>query len=546
MSTENIASLLEDLANQIPNREALILPRQHGTTKVSFKHLNREVERLAHGLVRFGIKPNDRILLMVPFGMEFVALTFALFRAGAVPVLIDPGLDRKQVLGSIANVSPHGMIGIPKAHIARLMYKRYFKNATKFITLGPRLFWGGKTLKQIRDMGDPGPPLPETGPNNNAAILFTSGSTGPPKGVVYTHRMFTHQIRLLKKMFDIQIGEIDMPTFPLFGLFGVGMGMTCILPNMNPAHPAAVNPENIIGPIQKYSVTSSFGSPALWNTVTRYCLDHNIQLPTLKRILMAGAPVPGSLLERFNQILSPDAEVFTPYGATEALPVASISKKEILEETWDKTRQGWGTCVGSPVEGIEVNVIRITDEPIKQWDPSLIVQQGVIGEVVVKGPWVTRAYYGLEAENAKAKIQEGNSVWHRMGDLGYLDEEGRLWFCGRKSHRVLTRDGYLFTLLCEPTFNEHPEIKRSALVGVGPKGEQKPVLIVELNDNKNFGNIPERKRLIRELLKLGVESENTRAIKTVLFHPGFPVDIRHNAKIKREELAQWATSLLNK
>ncbi len=546
MNPENIASLLEDLAQQIPNREALILPRQHGLQKVSFKHLNREVGRLAYGLGRFGVLSGDRILLMVPYGIEFVALTFALFRAGAVPVLIDPGLDRKQVLTSIANVNPHGMIGIPRAHIARLMYKRYFKNATKFVTVGPRLFWGGKTLNQIRSLGEHGGILPETQPNDTAAILFTSGSTGPPKGVVYTHRMFTHQIQLIKKMFDIEIGDIDMPTFPLFGLFGVGMGMTCILPDMNPAHPASVNPDNIIEPIKKYSVASSFGSPALWNTVTKYCLDHDIQLPSLKRILMAGAPVPGTLLERFNKILSPDAEVHTPYGATEALPVATISKKEILGETWAKTQQGWGTCVGMPIEGIEVKIIRITDEPIKHWDPTLLVEPGVIGEVVVKGPWVTQAYYGLNEENLKAKIEDGDTLWHRMGDLGYLDEQGRLWFCGRKSHRVLTQEGYLFTLLCEPVFNQHDEIKRSALVGVGPQGNKKPVLIVELNDYKKFGKTEERKRLIRELLKLGAGNENTRAIKTILFHPGFPVDIRHNAKIKREELAEWATGLLKK
>jgi acyl-CoA synthetase (AMP-forming)/AMP-acid ligase II len=311
---------------------------------------------------------------------------------------------------------------------------------------------------------------------------------------------------------------------------------------MDPTRPAEVNPNHIVGPIQQYHVTSSFGSPALWNTVTRYCLQHNIQLPSIRRILIAGAPVPGSLLERFDRILPDDALVHTPYGATEALPVCTISRREVVDETWSKTQEGFGTCVGRPVTGMELKIIRITDEPIRHWDPNLEVPQGSIGEIAVKSQWVTREYFQMEAANLHSKIPDGVDVWHRMGDVGYLDESGRLWFCGRKSHRVHTKEGYLFTILCEAIFNRHPEVKRSALVGVGPQSEQEPVIIVELNDPGLEKNPGERSRLLAELVELGALHPVTQPIRKILIHPSFPVDIRHNAKINREQLAAWAAA----
>jgi acyl-CoA synthetase (AMP-forming)/AMP-acid ligase II len=346
--------------------------------------------------------------------------------------------------------------------------------------------------------------------------------------------MFYQQMELLRRMFHIEQGEMDLPTFPLFALFGVALGMTCVIPDMDPTRPAEVDPEKIIGHIKEYAVTNSFGSPALWNTVSQYCLDQKVQLPKLKRILMAGAPVPGNLLERFDSILSPDALIHTPYGATEVLPVASISHREILNETWQQTREGKGTCVGMAVDGLTLKVIKITDEVIEEWDDSLEVPQGIIGEVVVQGPWVTRQYFNLENATRLAKIRDGENFWHRMGDVGYLDEHNRLWFCGRKSHRAQTTEGTLFTIPCEAIFNTHEKVKRSALVGVGPIGNQTPVIVIETE-----GTI-DQKALTGELLTLGALHAITQPIRRVLYHPAFPVDIRHNAKINREQLARWA------
>jgi acyl-CoA synthetase (AMP-forming)/AMP-acid ligase II len=535
-SPENIAHTLEQLARERAESDALIVPRSGSISKVTFQQLDQDSNRLADGLHRAGMAKGDRILLMVPAGIDFISLTFALFKLGAVPVLIDPGLGRRNVLNCIATAQPKGMIAIPLAHAARKIFPKSFKGIELNVTVGRRWFWGGATLNQIRNRGDVNFKSAQVSPDDDAAILFTSGSTGPSKGVLYSHRMFYQQVELLRRMFGIESGEMDLPTFPLFALFGVALGMTCVIPDMDPTRPAEVDPETLTQHIKEYNITTSFGSPALWNTVSRYCLDQKVQLPTLKRILMAGAPVPGNLLERFDRILSSDALIHTPYGATEALPVAAISHREIVDETWQQTREGKGTCVGKAVDGLTLKIIKITDEAIEQWDDSLEVPNGTIGEVVVQGPWVTRRYFNLDSATRLAKIQDGENFWHRMGDVGYLDDDNRLWFCGRKSHRVQTAEGTLFTIPCEAIFNTHDKVKRSALVGVGPAGNQTSVIIIEAE-----GAVDE-KTVTEELLTLGASHAITQPIQRVLFHPSFPVDIRHNAKIGREQLAHWARS----
>ena len=535
-SPENIAHTLEQLARTHADSDALIVPCSGSVSKITFEQLDQDSNRLAGGLRHTGISKGDRVLVMVSAGIDFISITFALFKLGAVPVLIDPGLGRRNVLNCIRIAQPRGMIAIPLAHAARKVFSKAFKGIELNVTVGRRWFWGGATLNQIRRRGDTDSQPAHVAPDDSAAILFTSGSTGPPKGVLYSHRMFFQQVELLRRMYDIEQGEMDLPTFPLFALFGVALGMTCVIPDMDPTRPAEVDPEKIIGHIKEYNITNSFGSPALWNTVSQYCLEKKVQLPTLKRILMAGAPVPGNLLERFDHILSPEAQIHTPYGATEALPVASISHRQIVDETWKETRQGKGTCVGRAVDGLTLKIINITDEVIEDWDDSLEVSLGTIGEVVVQGPWVTRQYFNLENATRLAKVRDGENFWHRMGDVGYLDEQNRLWFCGRKNHRVQTAEGTLFTIPCEAIFNTHTKVKRSALVGMGPAGNQTPVIVIEAEDSID------EKTLTRELLALAESHATTQPIRRVLYHSSFPVDIRHNAKVNREQLAQWAAA----
>ncbi|GFO69934.1 peptide synthase [Geomonas limicola] len=541
-SLVNIAAHLPEMARRQPDTTAIIFPKQG--RRLSFAELNLMSDRIARNLLSVGICRGIRTVLMVTPSPEFFALTFALFKAGAVPVLIDPGLGIKNLKKCFAEAEPHAFIGIPKAHLARLLFGWGKGSIRTLVTVGPRLFWGGCTLNDLinRDASDqPFIPAP-TRHDDVAAILFTSGSTGAPKGAVYSHGNFAAQVEALRQVYGIQPGEIDLPTFPLFALFAPALGMTAVIPEMDFTRPGSVNPRSIIDAINDYGVTTMFGSPALINRVSRFGVKHGVKLPTLKRAISAGAPVPAAVLERFTSLLASGTEVFTPYGATEALPVCSIGSGEILGSTRGITDAGGGVCVGRPVEGVRLEVIEITDDPIYYWDESLRVPTGKIGEIVVQGPQVTRGYYNRPDADHLSKIAdpETGSFFHRMGDLGGRDEEGRVWFCGRKSHRLETASGTLFTIPCEAVFNTHPAVFRSALVGVGPRGEQRPVLCVELEK----GIKVDQEAVRAELLTIARDHIHTHNIETILFHPAFPVDIRHNAKIFREKLAVWAARRL--
>ena len=530
-SALNIASHLPRLAATQPDRPAVVFSRRRGAVlsyeSLTFAELEALSNRYANGLAAAGIGRNHRVLLMVRPGFEFVGLVFALFKLGAAPVMIDPGMGVNRLLDCIRTVDLHAFIGVPLAHAVRVLRPRPFRGVKTFVTVGRRWFWGGPTLDQLSCDASDRFSIADTASDETAAILFTSGSTGPAKGVVYEHGMFDAQVRMIQSQYGIEPGEIDLPTFPLFALFSVAMGMTIVLPNMDPSHPARVNPAQIVAAIRDQKVTNTFGSPAVWRRVAAYCVERGIKLPTLRRILIAGAPVPRAVIEQLHSVLSPDADVHTPYGATESLPVSTISGREILGDGANTpspldgrgvlrsrvadtladagvvaaTLHGAGTCVGRPLPGVEVRLIRITDDPIAEMSDDLVVPDGEFGEICVRGPAVTREYFGLPRADATAKIRDGDTIWHRMGDIGYRDAEGRLWFCGRKSHRVTTRDGTLFTECVELIFNEHPDVARCALVGVGPPGRQTPVLIVEPKP----GRFPRARRVssfVDELLDL--------------------------------------------
>jgi olefin beta-lactone synthetase len=550
-ATVNVALLLTALAQQRPHAQAVVCPQGHdprGRVRYShytFGQLHVASDQLAHGLEAIGIRRGTRTVLMVRPSLEFFALSFALLKVAAVPVMVDPGMGLKHLGRCLAEAEPEAFIGIPRAQTARLVLGWARGTIRVCVTVGRRWCWGGFTVGQVHALGERLGPheTARTRAEDMAAIAFTSGSTGVPKGAVYTHGMLAAQVEMLRGLYGIEPGEVDLPTFPLFALFAPVLGMTCIIPEMDPTRPAQVDPCKIIEAIDNFGVTNMFGSPALLDRVGRHGVKHDIRLPSLKRVISAGAPVPANILERFQRLLAPGVQIFTPYGATEAMPVCSIGSDEILTRTRWRTAEGGGICVGRPVAPLETAIIRITDAPIAVWSNDLLVAPGEIGEIVVKGPIVTRQYYRRPESNALAKIAdpERGGFYHRMGDLGYRDDEGRIWFCGRKAHRVQTREGLLFTIPCEAVFNTHPAVFRTALVGVGDAAASRPVLCAQLETRAGAADI---ERVKAELLALGASRPHTRGIETILFHPSFPVDIRHNAKIFREKLAVWAARQL--
>jgi len=515
VSTGTLTGRWREAAESHPERPALILPTRGDFQVTTYAGLLERGEQVASHLTQRGIGPGMRTALMVPPILDFFALTYALLRIGGVPVLIDPGIGPANVRRCLAQVAPAAFIGVTRAQLARRVL-RWCPDARIVVTV--RGQWPA---------ADTAPGLPELEPSGTAAIAFTSGSTGPPKGVEFEHGHFLAQVELVRSLYDVRPGEVSLATFPPFALFGPALGLTTVIPRMNPSQPARVDPRRVVAAANRYGASLMFGSPALLDTVGRAAAVSGARMPTLTRVISAGAPVTPAVQRRFLALLGPEAEIHSPYGATEALPVTSIGSREVLANPEP------GICVGRAVPGVDLAVVPIVDDALPSMDGSS-VPPGEVGEIVVRGPNVTSSYAEDPAATAAAKVRWDEAVAHRMGDLGYLDPGGRLWFCGRKAHRVLTAAGPLFTVPCEQVFNAHPAVFRTALVGVGAPGAQEPVLCVELERTAR------RQRPTAELLALGARHERTAAIRTVLYHRGFPVDIRHNAKIDRVALARWA------
>ncbi len=547
--TVNVANRLSEIARRFPNHPGVIVADGRDSSgrrrykSYTFAELDADSNRLARGLLSLGVEPGTRLALMVRPGFDFTSLVFALFKSGAVSVLIDPGMGRRNLLRCLDEAKPQGFVAIPAVHAVRALLRRRYADARFNVTVGRRWFWGARTLESLRRQS-PHPLTSSTQADDPAAIIFTTGSTGPPKGVLYRHGNFDRQVEEIRDAYAIQPGELDVACFPLFALFNCALGVATYFPEMDFSRPATANPANIIEPINDLRATQAFASPSVWNRVGRHCEQRQLQLPTLRRVLAAGAPVPVDVLSRMKACMSEAGEMHTPYGATEALPVASISASEVLAETAGQTRQGAGVCVGRRFPGIEWKVIRVCDGPIADIAAVEELPPGEIGELIVRGPVVTREYIARPQANALGKIADGDSVWHRMGDVGYLDAQQRFWFCGRMAHRVLTPQGPLFTVPCEAIFNNLAQVFRSALVGVGPAGQQRPAMILEPFAEHWPRTAVQREAIMASARAAGQGNQLTAGIDQFLLHKSFPVDIRHNAKIFREKLAVWATKQL--
>ncbi|KAA1257667.1 Long-chain-fatty-acid--CoA ligase [Rubripirellula obstinata] len=554
-SNGNVADRLTVMASLLPSAVAIAQPNgpvRDDTTRsyklTTFGALDEQSTTIAKGLIRWGVRPGMRIAMLVPFGASFIELTFALLKAGATVILIDPGIGRKHLVRCLSEAKPDGFMAIPKAQAIRTVLSRRFPDAKWNVTVGDKWYdlnwlWSGKTLSQVLELGKTADDikLPKIESSNPAAIIFTTGSTGPPKGVLYTHGTFHAQIDRIRDRYEIKRGSRDLACFPLFGLFDAVMGVTTIIPDMDPTRPADVNPRRLAEAAAQWEIDQAFGSPALWNTVVRWANDNDFSqpFPTLRRILSAGAPVPAATLESLRRLVHAEAEIVTPYGSTEALPIASIESREIISETGPASAKGKGVCVGTRFEGVSWRVVQVDDGPMDSIEQTTEMKQGKIGELMVSGPMVTDQYVVRQDQNSFHKVRDGNRVWHRMGDVGYLDSTDRFWFCGRKAHRVVCGKRTLYTVPCEAVFNAHPSVYRSALIGRGQRPNQTPVILIETIP-ECFPKTPQdRDRLQSELLNLASRNPLTMRITEIIIRDKpLPVDIRHNSKIFRERLTE--------
>ena len=524
----NIARHLDRMAAAQPRAAAIKVPRGRAASgaidylELSFAELLVETDAWCARLKAKGVGRGDRALVMVKPGLPLIASAFALFKIGAVPVIIDPGMGLGNFLACVERSRPRALVGIPIAQILSRAFMRTFRSVEVRVPASASL-----TARTAVAGAPPSDPAVAAS-DELAAILFTSGSTGAPKGVCYEHGMLDAQVRLIRETYGIEPGEVDLPLLPVFALFNPALGMTSIIPEVDPRRPARADPAKIVQAIVQERVTNSFGSPTLWRKVAEYCAAGRVELPTLRRVLCAGAPVPADLWESSRSFLKA-GRLHSPYGATEALPVSTVSAEEIDPGS---TR---GACVGRPVRGIDVRIIPISDHPIATLAPASALPNGSVGEIIVRGPVVTRQYDALPEATAAAKIADSDSpggVWHRMGDCGTLDDSGRLWYLGRRAERVETPGGTMFPEPCEQVFRAHPRARRCALIGVGSG----PAIVAETATKGHS----DATILAGELRGLALGHPHTSAIRTFYFRAHLPVDVRHNAKIHRLELAKWA------
>jgi acyl-CoA synthetase (AMP-forming)/AMP-acid ligase II/pimeloyl-ACP methyl ester carboxylesterase len=545
------------LAEEQPTLSAVISPRWvrdpiNGSAlhyaHTTYGELAKLVNQYQRGLANAGLAPGDRVLMLVQPGADFLALSVAIAGRGATPVFVDPGIGLERLTKCIQDAAPHAFIGSPKAHILRHLKRHLFSRLKFYVTAAEWAFSRGKSLGHFKRFANaplspvPLPVMRNDGvlrANNAAMIAFTSGATGTPKGVIFTNEMLAAELKAIRDVLGQQVGGRDLTLLPIFSLFNVALGVASVFPSMPVGKPLALDPAQVVKLVHDLSIDSSFGSPTLWNKIGDYTFRTGTTLPTIKRVFMAGAAVPAATISRVQGVL-PNALVSTPYGATECLPVTFITAPQLTATHRVPAATGEvGTLVGKAVPGVEIRVIKSSLDAIENTDHAVVLPAGEIGEVIVSGENCSPEYLNRADANRLGKILDPErGFWHRMGDLGYLDSAGNLYYCGRKSHSVYTSERAFHSVPIEEIFNQLPKVRRTALVAINSGKE--PALIVEPLPEFWPDTTSKEEAFRAELRQLAARSELTASISTYLFYRSFPVDARHNAKIFREQLQDWA------
>jgi acyl-CoA synthetase (AMP-forming)/AMP-acid ligase II len=547
-ASANVALLFAEEARQRPAQLALAVGHRNGFEECTYAELDARAEAYARGFSALGFRRGDRTLFLVRPSVKFYAMVLGLLKIGAIPVVVDPGMGIGNVLKCIAQIRPRTMVALSLVHAIRRFAPSSFSTVEVAVTVGRRWFWGGHTEAEAFQPSAEAFPIQTFTASDEAFIVFTSGSTGTPKGVSFRHGMFAGATQILATHAGLGAGRCSMETFAPFVPFHLALGETVVVPFMNLSKPATADPRHIAAAIAKYRPQTAFASPVVLRKLLEYCRETGTKLDSIDTLLTGVAPVPGELHRGFREVLRSDAQVSVNYGATEALTVSSIRTDEVLGETWEATTRGAGYCVGRPYPELDVRIIRVSDDPIRAWNPSLELPVGEIGEVIVRGAVASPEYKDAPAANEASKIKAGESFFHRMGDLGYFDERGRLWFCGRKAHRIETSEGMLPNLAVEGIFAEHVGVRRVALIaGPGPRGQQTPVLWFEEESGLRADPpLPTGQQLEREVLALADGTRWAGRVKHAVRYPGkFPMDARHNSKIRYEEIMAFSQKRQN-
>jgi len=545
----NLADIVLRVAREAPKRIAVIEPRgchRSGKRRYSshtYRELSAKAESVAIGLWRMGIAEKTPIVFMAPPSFEASVMGVALTRVGALTIWIDPSVGYRKVAERLRRVLPEAFFGIFLSHMGRVFFGWGPRRMRKLIVAGRPGFPGARSVRSLSREAPSEPVSPDVNPEDPASILYTTGSTGPAKPALYRHRNFCQVFRNAHRSWRFAEDNeppVDMAVFPAFMFIPISAGGTMVVPPINFARqgPAQVDPGAIVEVINDCGVKSMFGSPVLLENTARHALDHGQRMPSLRRVIGGGAPMSGPVEKLLREVMAPDGEVSANYGATEALPSTEMEARENLADAWKKTVNGAGICVGRPLPGVELKIIEIVDGSIDSIADTSKPRAGKVGEILVRSRHVSPEYYLEEKSTKKNKVpDEDGGAWHRFGDAGYIDDDGRLWVCGRVTQRVKAEDGAMFPLMCEPLFDAHPKVRRSGLVGVPGRNGEIPVLCIETEPEVQESETTD---LRNELLRVAARSEAAERLDEILFKRRLPVDPRHNSKIERPALARWA------
>jgi acyl-coenzyme A synthetase/AMP-(fatty) acid ligase/pimeloyl-ACP methyl ester carboxylesterase len=498
-----------------PTGVALAEPAGDGAWRVvSWSLLHRNVELLARGLAARGVRHGDRVSVLITPGADLLAVVYACWRIGASVVVTDSGLGVRGIHRALRGAAPRHVIAIPKG----MALVRALRLPGQRIAVSE--------LPAIARLGSTHP-LPATvvSPDDEAVVAFTSGSTGPAKGVVYRHRQVERTRDTLREHYSITSSDALVAAFAPWAVLGPALGIASSIPDMDLTSPATLTARAFADAVRVVDGTLVWASPAAFggilDTAPALTDDDMAALGSLRLVLGAGAPVSRSLLHGMSR-LCVNADVRTPYGMTEVLPVTDVTVGEI-----DAAGEGDGVLVGRPLPGVDVRV-SVLDSHGRATGP-LTDEAGVLGEVVVRAAHKKDRYDRLWATERASSRDPG---WHRTGDVGRLDDEGRLWIGGRLGHVITTPEGPLAPVRVEQAVQQLPEVRQAACVGVGPRGTQAVVVIVVADDSPEGLASLELTTAVRAVAQVDVAA--------VLVRRDLPVDIRHRSKIDRAALAEWA------
>ena len=510
-----------------------------GPRTLSWAGLAERVDALAAGLSAAGVRPGTRVNLLVPPGIELTSLIYACLRLGAVIVVADAGLGTKGLGRAIKGAGPQFLIGIDRGLVGARMFG-WPGTRISVGTLSPakkRLLGVQHSVDElIADGAGSEVSWPRVDPDTDAAVLFTSGSTGPAKGVVYTHRQLSAMRDAIRNTYNLRAGTSLVAGFAPFALLGPALGATSVTPDMDVTSPRTLTASALAEAAVAVSATTVFASPAalanVLATSNSLTPEQRSALSGVELLLSAGAPIPEPLLAKVAGLV-PNASLHTPYGMTEALPVTDISLDGIRA-----AGSGNGVCVGTPVSGAQVAVARLDADGSVGSEP--LTTPGLTGEILVRAPHVKDRYDRLWITQTRSASIPG---WHRTGDVGHLDDDGRLWVEGRLGHILTTADGVRTPVAAEQAAETVDGVGRVAVVGVGPAGAQVPVAVIETNPPaKRAGTAS---AALTSAVRSAVATTCGMDLAAVLVLEQMPTDIRHNSKIDRTALAAWASAVLS-